>query len=131
MEKFIERDFVKGNKIDYDRIESIFKNDDYLLSIWADHCGIDKSDDRCVYGWPDKFEYFYHGYMLSKNQDKIFLVVQRDERDEREPQFAYLKYFLDYKAAIKYINNIKEIRNVYYDIEEIEIGDEPRKASQS
>ena len=72
METFIERDFLNGDRIDYDKIESIFKNDEYLLSIWAYRCGVDKSDDRCVYGWPDKFEYFYHGYMLSKNQDKIF-----------------------------------------------------------
>lgn len=118
MAYFIKRDFVKGDKIDYDAIEEIFKNDNHLLESWANNCGIDKNDDRCIYGWPDKFEYFYDGYM-SQKINKIYLVTRRIlHGDIEEADVMY--FFTEYKKAILYVNYFEEKYNVSYDIDEVD-----------
>jgi hypothetical protein len=118
MEKFIERDFLNGARIDYDKIETILKADEVLWNAWADNCGIDKFDDRCIYGWPYLFEKFYDGYN-SRKISKIYIVQKRLTKYGYEYVDA-LCFFTEYKKAIEYIKTLPEEHNVSYDIEEVE-----------
>lgn len=118
MAHFIKRDFVKGTKVDFDEIKSIFENDQELLKSWADNCGIEIYDDRCVYGWPDLFEKFYEGYH-SRKINIIYLVTRRISWGYVE-EVDVLCFFTEYRKAIEYVNSFPDEFNISYDIDEVE-----------
>jgi len=54
-------------------INIIFQFHPELKKAWAEKCGITIDDDRCICGWPEKFSYFYEGWLVAM---KFYYVDQ-------------------------------------------------------
>ncbi len=85
----------------FDRIEQLFKDDNYLREKWAENCGIKNDDGRAIYGWPELFEKFYDGYYDALRSPIIIEMVLTLKDLIAEGQAYYSLYPNSHRMDVK------------------------------